>query len=173
MRYRARMSLLAAALVLLLAPLARAQGGDPDDRWQPGAVTGSGTSTNANTPGASPAKWNVDDPPGEHHDVKIDVKRGTWMAVDVSPDGKQIVFDMLGDIYVIPAEGGEAKALTHGMAWDEQPRFSPDGKRIAFTSDRAGGDNLWVTWAAMINVDLVLCGALSYLYKRDLAAVPA
>ena len=144
MRYRARMSVLAAALILLLAPLARAQGGDPDDRWQPGAVTGSGTSTNANTPGASPAKWNVDDPPGEHHDVKIDVKRGTWMAVDVSPDGKQIVFDMLGDNYVIPAEGGEAKALTHGMAWDEQPRFSPDGKRIAFTSDRAGGDNLWV-----------------------------
>jgi Tol biopolymer transport system component len=139
------MSLLAAVLLTALAPTVRAQGGDPDDRWQPGALTGSGTSTNANTPGASPnAKWNVDDPPGEHHDVTIDVKRGTWMTVDVSPDGKQIVFDLLGDIYVIPAEGGEAKSLTHGMAWDEQPRWSPDGKRIVFTSDRGGGDNLWV-----------------------------
>jgi len=66
------------------------------------------------------------------------------MTVDVSPDGKQIVFDLLGDIYVIPAEGGEAKSLTHGMAWDEQPRWSPDGRRIVFTSDRGGGDNLWV-----------------------------
>jgi imidazolonepropionase-like amidohydrolase/Tol biopolymer transport system component len=139
------MSLLTIVLCTALAPMTRAGGGDPDDRWGPGAVTGSGTSTNTNTPGASPSgKWNVDEPPGEHHDVKLDVKRGTWMTVDVSPDGKQIVFDLLGDLYVIPAEGGEAKALTHGLAWDEQPRWSPDGKRIVFTSDRGGGDNLWV-----------------------------
>src|SRR5262249_36616326 len=144
MRHAVRPSLLATALFILSTPLAWAQGGAPDDRWQPGAVTGSGTSTNGNTPGANPGKWNVDDPPGPHHDVQLDVKRGTWMAVDVSPDGKQIVFDMMGDLYVIPIEGGEAKSLTHGMAWDEQPRFSPDGKRIAFTSDRAGGDNIWV-----------------------------
>ena len=144
MRHAARVSLLAALLCSLAATMTHAQGGDPDDRWGPGAVTGSGTTTNANTPGATPGKWNVEDPPGEHHDVKIDVKRGTWMTVDVSPDGKQIVFDLLGDLYVIPADGGEAKSLTHGLAWDEQPRWSPDGKRIAFTSDRAGGDNVWV-----------------------------
>src|SRR5262249_57386297 len=107
-------------------------GGDPDDPWNPSAGgpaaggSGSGTSTNGNTPSASPGKWNVDDPPGEHHDVKIDVRRGTWMSVDVSPDGKQIVFDLLGDLYVIPVGGGDAHALTHGLAWDEQPRWSPD-----------------------------------------------
>ncbi|TXH34926.1 MAG: amidohydrolase [Burkholderiaceae bacterium] len=66
------------------------------------------------------------------------------MSVDVSPDGKTLVFDLLGDLYVMPVEGGEAKALTHSMAWDMQPRFSPDGQRIAYVSDEGGGDNIWV-----------------------------
>ncbi len=89
-------------------------------------------------------KWDVNAPPGEGRSVAIDVDEGTWMSLDVSPDGREIVFDLLGDLYVIPFEGGEARALTSGMAWDTQPRFSPDGKEIAFTSDRAGGDNVWV-----------------------------
>ncbi len=66
------------------------------------------------------------------------------MSVDVSPDGKEIVFDLLGDIYTLPIGGGEARALTHGIAWEMQPRYSPDGKCIAFTSDQGGGDNIWV-----------------------------
>ncbi|HEY0371370.1 MAG TPA: amidohydrolase family protein [Thermoanaerobaculia bacterium] len=83
-------------------------------------------------------------PPGPSYDIPIDVTTGTWMSLDVSPEGNEILFDLLGDLYTIPMSGGEAKAVTSGVAWDMQPRYSPNGKWIAFTSDRSGGDNLWV-----------------------------
>ena len=91
-----------------------------------------------------PKKWDVTDTPGETREVVVDTDEGTWMNLDVSPDGTTIVFDLLGDLWLLPIGGGDAKALTTGPAWDMQPRFSPDGSEIAFTSDRAGGDNVWV-----------------------------
>ncbi len=90
------------------------------------------------------APWNVNTPPGVAKTINIDVKTGTWMSLDVSPDGKTLVFDLLGDLYTLPIAGGEAKPLTHSIAWEQQARFSPDGKQIAFLSDAGGGDNLWV-----------------------------
>ncbi|HEX2251782.1 MAG TPA: amidohydrolase family protein [Thermoanaerobaculia bacterium] len=89
-------------------------------------------------------EWDVTRPPGPARQVTVDVTEGTWMSLDVSPDGREIVFDLLGDLYTVPIAGGEARALTSGLAWDMQPRYSPDGRFIAFTSDRAGGDNVWV-----------------------------
>ena len=95
---------------------------------------------------ATPAEegWDVAAPPAEMRQVSIDVTEGTWMSLDVSPDGSTIVFDMLGDIYTLPIGGGQATAIASGMPWEIQPRFSPDGSRIAYTSDRAGGDNIWI-----------------------------
>ncbi|HNR75487.1 MAG TPA: amidohydrolase family protein [Parvularculaceae bacterium] len=90
-------------------------------------------------------KWDVSAPPGaEIRKIKIDVDEGTWMNVDVSPDGRTIAFDVLGDIYTMPIAGGAPRRIAEGLSFDMQPRFSPDGKKIAFTSDRGGGDNLWI-----------------------------
>ena len=89
-------------------------------------------------------KWDVSAPPLEMREVPIDVEEGTWMSLDVSPDGRTLAFDLLGDVYTLPIAGGEATAVAAGMAWEMQPRFSPDGSRIAFTSDRGGGDTIWV-----------------------------
>lgn len=89
--------------------------------------------------------WNVNAPANAPlEQVKVDVNEGTWMNLSVSPDGKHIVFDLLGDIYQIPVTGGEAKPLAQGIAWQMQPVYSPDGKYIAFTSDGDGGDNIWI-----------------------------
>ena len=76
--------------------------------------------------------------------VAIDMTEGSWISLDVSPDGETIVFDYLGDLFTIPIDGGDATQLTSGMAFDAQPRFSPDGTRIAYTSDHDGGQNIWI-----------------------------
>ena len=76
--------------------------------------------------------------------VEFTTDEGTWVSLDVSPDGKTILFELLGDLYTIPIAGGEAKAITTGLAFDSQPSYSPDGKMIAFVSDREGAENLWV-----------------------------
>ena len=88
--------------------------------------------------------WDVNKPPGVARTITLDTRTGTWMSVDVSPDGKSLVFDLLGDLYLLPMAGGDAKPLTHSIAWEHQARFSPDGKKIAFISDAGGGDNVWV-----------------------------
>lgn len=75
---------------------------------------------------------------------EFDVTEGSWMSLDVSPDGQTIVFDFLGDIYSMPISGGEAFQLTSGMGFDSQPRFSPDGKKVVFISDASGGEGVWI-----------------------------
>ena len=91
--------------------------------------------------------WDVNDPPGEWQTITIDTAETTWTHVDVSPDGRTLVFDMLGDLYTVAISGGDAEPLTSSIAWDFQPRFSPDGSEIAFISDRGGANNLWVMTA--------------------------
>ncbi len=90
-------------------------------------------------------KWDVSNPyeNWNFHEVPLATDEGTWMSLDVSPDGKHIVFDLLGDIYIMPSSGGKTTALRTGLPYEVQPRFSPDGEKILFTSDAGGGDNIW------------------------------
>src|SRR5215468_2632734 len=74
--------------------------------------------------------------------MRFTTDEGTWLSLDVSPDGRRIVFDLLGDLYTLPIEGGRATRITSGSGWDAAPRYSPDGNTIAFVSDRSGAENL-------------------------------
>lgn len=93
---------------------------------------------------AKAQKWNIDNSGAPAKKVTITTDEGTWMDLDVSPNGENIVFDLLGDIYTIPVKGGKATLLAGGKAWEVQPRYSPDGKSISYTSDRDGADNIWI-----------------------------
>jgi imidazolonepropionase-like amidohydrolase/Tol biopolymer transport system component len=93
----------------------------------------------------APPKWDVAAPPGlTVRQIPIETTDGSWMNLDVSPDGGTIAFDLLGDIYTMPVGGGTPTRIAEGLPFETQPRFSPDGRRIAFTSDRGGGDNIWI-----------------------------
>lgn len=88
--------------------------------------------------------WRVTDPHGPATAVSFTTDEGTWLHLDVHPGGEQLVFSLLGDLYLLPLVGGEARRITSGPAYDVQPRFSPDGKLVAFASDRGGLENLWI-----------------------------
>lgn len=97
---------------------------------------------------ASNADWDVNDTGQPFKEVNFTTTEGTWMSVDVSPDGRQLVFDLLGDIYSLPAAGGDAQLLHGGPAMQRTPRFSHDGAKLLYLSDASGADNVW-----MSNVD--------------------
>ncbi len=93
--------------------------------------------------GSAFADWDVADTGQPYVDADFTVSEGTWMSLDVSPDGKTLVFDLLGDIYALPAAGGEARRVHGGPAMEYMPRFSRDGAQILYVSDRGGSANLW------------------------------
>jgi len=116
------------------------------------------------------AAADINTPRAEARHVTFDVTEGTWTSLDVSPDGRTIVFDLLGDLYTVPVEGGTATALTRGPAFDYHPRYSPDGKSIAFTSDENGMENLWLIDADGKNRHALTSEKLSYI--RSAAWLP-
>ncbi|HEY8352244.1 MAG TPA: amidohydrolase, partial [Sphingomonadales bacterium] len=91
------------------------------------------------------AAWDVGDTGEPARDVAFTVDEGSWMSLDVSPDGKTIVFDLLGDIYAIPASGGTARLVHGGPAIQRNPVFSRDGRQILYVSDESGSDNVWLS----------------------------
>lgn len=120
-----------AALLLAIAPLVLTP-----RAWGAQGLSSSADTTKKGLP-LEPARW-----------ARFTTTKGTWISLDVSPDGQAIVFDLLGDLYTLPIAGGTATRLTSGIAHDMQPRFSPDGKQIVFVSDRSGDDNVWLVSAA-------------------------
>ena len=92
----------------------------------------------------------ADEPPTEPlpappvHEVSFETSEGTWMGVDLHPDGTKFLFDLLGDLYELPIAGGQAVRLTSGTDWDGDARYSPDGATIVFASDRGGNRHLWL-----------------------------
>lgn len=118
-----------ATLILLLPLVLHAQ--DPAD------------STAADSDKDKDKKEKKDLPLEAGRTFEYDLTEGSWISLDVAPDGT-IVFDFLGDIFTIPATGGTATQITEGFPFDSQPRFSPDGNKIVYISDVSGGDNVWI-----------------------------
>lgn len=96
-------------------------------------------------PALAAQSWDVSSPGQPYRDVEFTVQEGTWMSVDVSPDGQQLIFDLLGDIYTLPVSGGEAKLIHGGPAMQRTPRFSADGSQLLFVSDASGAENVWIS----------------------------
>ena len=100
-------------------------------------------------------------------EIKFTTNESSWMSLDVSPDGKTIVFDLLGDLYTLPITGGKATPLTSGMSFDTHPRFSPDGKSVAYISDASGAENLWIITVADTAKEQVSKGKTNMLQSAD------
>jgi Tol biopolymer transport system component len=100
-------------------------------------------STEAEADSATIEKQFEDLPLQPERNIAFTTTEGTWMSVDISPDGSTLAFDLMGDLYTMPVSGGKATRLTHGLAFDTHPRYSPDGNCLLFTSDRSGAENVW------------------------------
>ncbi len=135
------MTTLLLAVSFAAAPATAHPGDEEARRGLPGATPATGVAPPEADEKPKPP-WKVDDAHGPTHPVTFDLREGTWMSVTVH--GDRVVFDLLGDLWSMPLAGGEALRITSGAAWDAQPRFSPDGARLAFVSDRGGNEQLWV-----------------------------
>ncbi|MBC7895188.1 MAG: PD40 domain-containing protein [Cytophagaceae bacterium] len=99
--------------------------------------------------------------------ARFTTDEGTWMSVDVSPDGRTVVFDLLGDVYSVPISGGKATLVVGGNSVDMQPRYSPDGRSLVFISDRNGSRATWISDANGARPRLLTAGGLFPAFTPD------
>ena len=107
---------------------------------------------------AKDEKKDYDLPLRPERQISLTLDEGTWLSLDVSPDGRTIIFELLGDIYTMPIGGGAAAPLIKDMAFNSQPVYSPDGSKIAFLSDRKGAENLWIADVDGSNLKMLSSG---------------
>lgn len=105
-----------------------------------------GAGEKAGTTGTAATTWDPTQARGKTRQIDFQVSEGTGMSVDISPDGRWLLFDLLAQVYRVPVAGGPAELLTgdSGVALNYHPRYSPDGHQIVFVSDRGGQPNLWL-----------------------------
>ncbi|PYR38122.1 MAG: amidohydrolase, partial [Acidobacteria bacterium] len=77
--------------------------------------------------------------------VHLTLHEGTNVAAALSPDGRTIAIDLLGTLWMLPADGGAATPITDIFLDARQPSWSPDGRRLAFQAYR---DSTWQIWTA-------------------------
>lgn len=77
--------------------------------------------------------------------ISFTTDEGSYMSIDVSPDGKILVFTLLGDLYTVPSSGGTATQITDGVALNMNPRWTADGNNIIYASDANGNfsSHIW------------------------------
>ncbi|MBL8645565.1 MAG: PD40 domain-containing protein [Rhodospirillaceae bacterium] len=143
MKFARHTGVLAAALLLTttLSTAAMAHPGDEPEEFPLLAPDGAGVAG----PEAPLQKPGRELPMKPARKIEFVTDEGTWISLDVAPDGKTIVFELLGDLYTMDSGGGTAKAITRGFAFDAQPVFSPDGAWISYISDKSGNDNVWIS----------------------------